>query len=142
MGNKLTTKKRELDFGDILEEFFNTALTEKSFSTKKKGFVTDIIELDDKYVLDIQAPGMSKDDISIEVNDGVLKVSGKKEMRNEVKKENYILVESQVGEFERSFKLPDDVDAEKIEAKTENGVIELVIPKSENNSNVKKIEIK
>jgi len=108
----------------------------------QKSFVSNIREEDDKYVVDIEAPGMSKDDISIEVDNGFLTISGKRELKNETKKEDYIVIESSFGSFERKFKLPKNVDLENIDAKFENGLVELVIPKNEEKSSVKKIELK
>jgi len=108
----------------------------------KRGFVSNIREKDKNFILDFEAPGFDKKDIDISIEDGYLKVSGKKELKNEVKKEDYHLLESSFGTFERSFKLPENVDIENIDASFKNGMVELSIPKIIEESKVKQISIK
>ena len=71
---------------------------------------------------------MVKEDISIKVENGTMKIEGE---RKEERTGKYHLTERTVGRFYRSFALPDDVDAEKIEAKASNGVLEISLPKSQ-----------
>jgi HSP20 family protein len=98
---------------------------------------------DDKaYYLDIDLPGVKKEDITIDVDDGVLSIYGERNFKDEVKEEDYYKVETYFGKFQRVFNLPENVDSENIEAKSENGVLEIVIAKKENDKTKKKIEIK
>jgi len=105
-------------------------------------FVSNIREEDDKYILDIEAPGMDKKDIDISIENGYLTISGKKKIKNEFKKEDYILIESSYGSFERSFKLPKNINPDEIKADFKKGILEIIIPKDEKKPEIKKIEIK
>ncbi|GAB6033922.1 Hsp20/alpha crystallin family protein [Galenea microaerophila] len=99
-------------------------------------------EDDKNYYIEIDLPGVKKEDINVELNDNKLTVSGERKHKEEVKKEDYYLVESTFGKFQRTFTLPENVDAEHIEAKEENGVVEIVIPKVNEPDVSKRIEIK
>jgi HSP20 family protein len=97
----------------------------------------------DAYYIDVDLPGVKKEDVEISIDKNVLTIKGKREVRKEVKEEDYYRIESAYGSFARSFTLPEKVDTEKIEAKTENGVLEIVIPKLKvEKETTKKIEIK
>jgi len=99
-------------------------------------------KVDEKgYYLEIDLPGVKKEDIEISVNDSILTVAGERKLEKKEEKENYTRIESFFGRFERSFKLPPDADAENIEAKYENGVLKLFIPRKTKPEG-KKIEIK
>ncbi|GAB6074845.1 Hsp20/alpha crystallin family protein [Nautilia lithotrophica] len=99
-------------------------------------------KVDEKgYYLEIDLPGVEKENIEISVNEGILTISGERKLERKEEKENYTRIESFFGRFERSFKLPADADADNIEAKYENGVLKLFIPKRPKPEG-KKIEIK
>ena len=98
---------------------------------------------DDKaYYIDLDLPGIKKDDINIDVNDGTLTIYGERSFKKEVKEEDYYKVESSFGKFQRAFTLPESVNIDDISAKNEDGVLEVVIPKLAKNTNKKKIKIK
>jgi len=98
-------------------------------------------KVDEKgYYLEIDLPGVKKEDIEIAVNDSILTVTGERKLEKKEEKENYTRIESFFGRFERSFKLPQDAD-ENIEAKYENGVLKLFIPRKTKPEG-RKIEIK
>ncbi len=100
-------------------------------------------EDDSAYYIEVDLPGVKKEDIEITTEDNVLTISGERKVRDEVKEDDYYKVESVYGTFSRSFTLPENVDVNKIEAKNENGVLEIVIPKKvEEDKKPKKIEIK
>ena len=100
-------------------------------------------EADDAYYIEVDLPGVAKDDINIDVDDNTLTISGVRKVKEEHKEDNFYKVESVYGKFERSFSLPEDVDSDKIEAKHNNGVLEIKIPKVEKVEKApKKIEIK
>jgi len=95
------------------------------------------------YHIEVDLPGVKKDDIEIDVHDNIVTLSGERSIKNELKEENYYKVESEYGKFERSFSLPENTDVENIHAETADGVLELVIPKLEiSEDKPKKIEIK
>ena len=94
------------------------------------------------YYVEVDLPGVKKEDINIEVKDNLLVISGERKFKKEENDKGYRRVESFFGKFERRFTLPADADVENIEAKVEDGVLKLTIPKVKEQENVKKIEIK
>ncbi len=76
-------------------------------------------------------PAWTPDDINIEVQDNVLTMSGERRFQEEVKEDKYYRIERRYGSFSRSIALPQTVDESKIEAKYENGVLEVSVPKAE-----------
>jgi HSP20 family protein len=93
------------------------------------------------YILEIDLPGVKKENIEISVNEGILTISGERKLEKKEEGENYTRIESFFGRFERSFKLPADADAENIEAEYKDGVLKIFIPKKQK-AEGKKIEIK
>jgi HSP20 family protein len=94
------------------------------------------------YHVDIDLPGVKKEDIKVDVKEGVLTISGERNLKEEVKEEDYYKVETSFGKFMRTFTLPENVDIENIDASSDNGVLEIVIPKLVKQENVKSIEVK
>jgi len=100
-------------------------------------------EDDDKYYIEVDLPGIKKENVDINVEDNILTISGSRELKNEIKEENYYKVESSYGTFSRSFTLPEKVDLENIQAISTDGVLEVEIPKVKVvTEKIKKIEIK
>jgi len=105
--------------------------------------VVNTREADDAYYIEVELPGVKKEDINIDVNENTLTISGERKISQEHKDDNFYKVESVYGKFERSFSLPEDVDTDKIEASSKNGVLEIKIPKVVKvEKTPKKIEIK
>lgn len=125
-----------------LNDVFNIqGYPELNFSS----FVPDINTREGEfaYHIDVDLPGMSKDEINIHIDNNILTISGERKTKEETKKDDYYKVESSFGKFERTLSLPDDVDAENIHAESSDGVLEIVIPKMTRKiEQVKKIEIK
>ncbi|OYZ65598.1 MAG: hypothetical protein B7Y17_03140 [Sulfuricurvum sp. 24-42-5] len=94
-----------------------------------------------RYYIHADLPGVSKEDIYIDLKDNVLTLSGERKHKEEVNEKDYYKLESFYGKFQRSFTVPDDADMEHIEATTENGVLNVMIPKAAPKES-KKIEIK
>ena len=99
-------------------------------------------ETDEAYHIEVELPGVKKKDVDISVDGNVLTISGERNVRDEVKDEDYHKVESRYGLFSRSFTLPEKVDIENIEAEFVNGILEIAIPKLKVDNSSKKIEIK
>ncbi len=116
-------------FSNLVDRFFNESLTRSGGST----FVpkVDILEKDQAFELHVAAPGMNKEDFKIDLKDNYLTISGDRKFTNEKKDKNFHSVETQYGAFSRSFSLPENVDATRINAKYNNGILELTIPKDE-----------
>lgn len=94
------------------------------------------------YHVDVDLPGVKKEDIKVDINKNILTISGERKTKDEIKQEDYYKVETYFGKFSRSFTLPENADIENIEAKSDNGVLEVVIPKLKDDITKKSIEIK
>ena len=119
---------RELDriFGNVFEAPVPRATTLRRWIP-----ATDVVEDGDAYVLRADLPGLSEDDVSIEVEDRVLTISGERKSEREERKGGYYRVERASGAFSRSLTLPEGVDAEAVSASFDRGVLEIRIPKPE-----------
>jgi len=91
----------------------------------------DIVEEPERLVFRAEIPGVSKDDIDIKVESGTLILRGEKKQEREIEGETSHRVERFYGAFTRSFALPATIDADKIQARYKDGVLELVLPKAE-----------
>jgi len=91
----------------------------------------DIYETTESIVLKAELPGITKDDIFVEVKDSTLTLKGEKKFEKEVKEENYHRVERSYGSFQRAFTLPSTVQQDKVKAKFKDGILEIVLPKME-----------
>ena len=100
----------------------------------------DFYEEGDQYHLTMELAGLNRDDINISMRDNVLTVSGCKEKSSEKEGKNYYLKESTQGSFSRSFRLPTEVEEDKIEASFKDGVLTVRLPRTAD-SGPKKIQI-
>lgn len=100
----------------------------------------DLTESEEEYRLTAELPGMSADDIEVEVREGDLILHGEKEIKEEKEEEDYHVTERSYGEFYRRFTLPSSVDAERIRAEMDDGVLTVRLPKTEKESG-RKIQI-
>jgi HSP20 family protein len=91
----------------------------------------DLLEREDSLVLKADLPGLTEGDVQIEVRGDVLTIAGERKAEHEEKQNGYYRVERSFGRFSRSLQLPDGVDADRIAAAFENGVLEVTIPKPE-----------
>jgi HSP20 family protein len=121
----------------LFDDFFsrdlwNRAVTNSS-STNTTIPLVNIKEGNENFEVEMAAPGMDKNDFKVELDGNMLTITSEKEIRNEEKDgERYSRREFSYQSFQRSFQLPKEVvDADRIEAKYENGVLRLVIPKKE-----------
>ena len=91
----------------------------------------DIIELEDNFEASAELPGISKEDVKLELNENVLTISGEKNHENEGSDRNIHFTERSYGSFTRSFRIPKQIDAGNIGAEFENGILKVSLPKSE-----------
>ena len=91
----------------------------------------DLVETEDHFVLRADLPGMTEADVSIELEDNVLTLSGERKAEHEEKREGFYRVERSFGSFARSLTLPKGVDPEAVTAAFEKGVLEVRVPKPE-----------
>ena len=89
----------------------------------------DLAETEDHLVLRADLPGLTEDDVDIEIKDGVLTVTGERKAEHEEKSEGYYRVERAFGSFSRSLSLPQGIDASAVSASFDRGVLEVRIPK-------------
>jgi HSP20 family protein len=89
----------------------------------------DIFERDGKIVLRADLPGMKREDIQVSVEGDLLTIKGRREEEKEIKEEHYYSCERSKGEFLRTMRLPSGVGADAIDAKYENGVLEVTVPR-------------
>ena len=105
--------------------------------------VVDVVEKEKEYQISAELPGLEEKDVEVSVADDMLTIKGEKKEEKEEKKKDYYLHERHFGSFERSFGIPDGVDADKIEAHFKNGVLTVTLPKTpEAQKSEKKIAIK
>ena len=103
----------------------------------------DIVEKDNAYEVVADLPGMDEKNIEVNIANGTLTIKGEKQEEKEEKKKDYYLQERCFGSFQRSFRVPEGVDANKIDAQFKKGVLTVTMPKTvEAQKPAKKIEIK
>jgi HSP20 family protein len=100
----------------------------------------DIQETEEGFRLMAELPGLTREDITITLENNVLRLTGERKFEKDVKKESYHRVERSYGTFARSFVLPQQVSSEKVQAAFENGVLTITVPKAEQ-AKPRKIEI-
>ena len=124
-------------FDDLFNEFFSNTP-----SYKRDGFMpsVDISESEKQFELSVELPGMKKEDIKIDLENGRLTISGERKFENKESGKNFHRVESRFGQFTRTFHLPDSINEESIVAKYADGILNITIDKSEDKVK-KQIEI-
>jgi len=125
----LMTSQR--DFDRLFREAFSPKFGEGELSTRTWAPAVDIYENGDNLVLKAELPGINPDDVEIRVEDNTLYLKGERKFEKEVKEQNYHRVERSYGTFTRSFSLPNSVDADKVGASYQDGVLTLTMPKKE-----------
>jgi len=119
-------------FRDITsaEEEFDR-LVGRAFSRSAWVPALDVRETDDKFELTVDLPGIEPDDVTVNYEDGMLSISGKREFSKEERGETWHRVERGFGTFARQVRLPRTADAERIEASFDKGVLTVSVPKVE-----------
>ena len=107
---------------DFLRDFFD-------FESNPSVPDVNVKEDKDQYTIEVAAPGMDKKDFNVDVQNNMLVISSEKESKDEDKDENYLRREFSYTSFQRSFSIPETVDAESIKAKYDNGVLYVELPK-------------
>ena len=91
----------------------------------------NVEELEDRFEITADVPGMKKEDIDIEVRDNVLTIKGERKFEKEESDANYHICERSYGTFQRAFTLPENVTTDDIDAEYEDGILRLAVPKAE-----------
>jgi HSP20 family protein len=114
-----------------MNRLFNSFFDESDGGQRRWAPPVDLLEREDSLVLRADLPGLGEDDVQIEMRDNVLTIAGERNAEHEDKQNGYYRIERAFGRFSRSLQLPEGVDADRIQASFDNGVLEVVIPKPE-----------
>ncbi|MDX1546856.1 MAG: Hsp20/alpha crystallin family protein [Rhodothermales bacterium] len=121
--------QREID--GLFEGFFPTQTQSENGNASVWTPRVDLTESDDAYFIHLDLPGMKKEDLEINFEDGTLAVSGERRAEQTEDNRRFVRVERSYGRFYRAFTLPQAVDLDRVEARFENGVLHITVPKSE-----------
>jgi HSP20 family protein len=91
----------------------------------------NVVETKEDYRIEVAAPGLEKEDFTVNVDNGFLNISAKKEQKEEVKEGSYMRREFNFSSFTRSFELPASIAADSVGAHYENGILTITLPKKE-----------
>ncbi len=117
------------DLGSAISNFFSPS--------------ADAVNKEDCYEIQVELPGVAEKDVDVSIENNTLTIKGEKRSEREEKDKNYYFSERRYGAFERSFRLPEDVKETDIKATYKDGVLRLLLPKSEAKKPVgRKIEVK
>jgi HSP20 family protein len=103
----------------------------------------DVVEKNNAYEIVAELPGLDEKNVEVKLSDGGLTITAKKEEEKEEKKKDYHIQERHFGSFERSFRLPEGIDVDRIDATFKKGLLRVTLPKkAEAQESSKKIEVK
>ena len=134
------------EFRNLEDRMMNSLkLSSQADVTNVTGFTPSVNTREGEYAyhVEVDLPCVKKEDINVDLKEDVLTISGERKSKSEINEKDYYKQECSYGKFQRSFTLPDDTDVENIEANSEDGVLEVVIPKLKKvEKETKKIEVK
>ena len=116
-------------FSSEVNRLFNTLFDESQSNRWVPAM--DLVESDDHFVLKADLPGLSEDDVAIEIRDNTLTISGERKSEYEKRERGWYRVERATGRFSRSLALPEGIDPDAVSAEFDKGVLEVHIPKPE-----------
>ena len=139
--NSPELRRMQNEFDRLFEGFFPNTMVSNDGTTETAVWSprVDLSESDDAYLLQFDVPGIDKKDIHIHFHDGTLTISGERKSHEKTEDENFIRIERNFGHFRRTFKLPQTIKIDAIEAKYKDGVLRVTVPKAEE---VKPVSIK
>lgn len=126
-------------FSAMLDRFFNESVNSRNFS----GFTphVDACETEKGFEIEVALPGVKKEDISIEFQEGRLTINGERKLEKKEESRRYHMLETQYGAFSRSFYLPDNVNPDKISAQFNDGILTVAVPKDAHKTMKRQISI-
>ena len=129
-GQKGESQLQYTPFSNLMDNFFGDNFFPRM---QHEYFIpaANISENADQFIVELSAPGFSKEDFKIEIDQDTLIISGEHKSEKESKTDTYTRKEFSKGTFRRSFTLPETVNDESIEANYENGILKLTLPKKE-----------
>ncbi len=138
---RFSPNRMQNEFDRIFNDFFPARHVHRTSHTSQNNWTpnVDLSESEDGYILAFDLPGMAKKDITINFQEGVLTVSGNREESVAGEGQNFLRLERRSGAFERSFKIPNAIQTDKISAAYKDGVLTISLLKAEE---VKPIKVK
>lgn len=115
-------------FENLFNDFFSNDFSLREFAGHMPA--VNVSEKEDKYLVEVSAPGFNKDEFKVEITDGILTISGEHKEEKKEEDKNFSRKEFNYGSFKRSFSLTESVDEDQIGAKYENGILRLQLPKT------------
>ena len=132
VGNPINTIQNFFNAGDyfdrLFDSFFNDSTTQANDSRIMRTSITD---QKDHYLMLVEIPGCAKENIKISVKSDIVTISAKRDPEKLDEKTSVIRSERLFGEFQRSFQLPAEVKADKVEAEYKDGILKILLPKEE-----------
>ena len=141
MNKAMTNYNGERSVFDVLFDDFGRTMLGKDIVKNEVSPAVDVRETEKGYLMEVDLPGYSENEIDISMKDRILTLSCKKEKNEEKKEGGYLIKERNTSEFKRRFNFSDDIDGTAISATFENGVLEVNIPKKAETKPVQ-IEVK
>lgn len=130
------------NFDDVFQRFFATPYGERSREIATAWMPPmELFTDQDRIHARIALPGVKPEDVNVQVHQNQLTISGERKQEKEIKDEQYLQCEMSYGHFERTIQLPEGVNAEKVEASFQNGVLDVTLPMAEK-SLPRRIEVK
>ncbi|MBI4735858.1 MAG: Hsp20/alpha crystallin family protein [candidate division NC10 bacterium] len=115
----------------LFEQTLSRSRVEEGIAASTWAPAVDIYETPETIVMKAELPGLTREDIEIQIRDNTLTLKGERRFAKDVQEENYLRIERAYGAFQRSFTLPATVQQENIRAVFRDGVLELTLPKAE-----------
>ncbi|MDF2449967.1 MAG: molecular chaperone (small heat shock protein) [Bacteroidota bacterium] len=138
-------KEKQTQTAPSLDSYFGSFFKNELFPKDYAGYMpsVNITESKDSYGIEVSAPGFEKKDFNLSISENVLTISGEKTAESVSEEKTYVRKEFNYGTFKRSFNLADLVDEDHIDAKYENGILKIELPKNDRakSKNVKHIQI-
>jgi HSP20 family protein len=141
--------RREIDrlFDDFDRPFRRSLFEVQPFWRRELSWsgtpAVDVVEKNNAYEIVAELPGMDEKNVEVKLSDGGLTITATKEEEKEEKRKDYHIQERHFGSFERSFRLPEGIDIDKIDATFKKGLLRVTLPKTaEARESAKKIEVK
>ncbi len=113
------------DWDTVLDRFFEDPVFDTNIPA------VDLKEENDKFLMEVELPGLTEKDIELKIEGNLLTISSKKDTEKNEKRDGYIIKERRHTSFTRSFTLPNSIDRDKIEAEFKNGLLTITFPKHE-----------
>ena len=116
---------------EMMNQLWRGIGSDNSVGSEQWSLAVDVIEDEDKILVNASVPGIKPEDINVTIEDNVLTIKGETATSHEVNEEHYRLRERRYGSFHRTLRLPDTVDTDKAATRYENGVLTITLPKVE-----------